>query len=332
MAVYYADSAGAQGTGDGSTALNACTLKQFWENDVILYQSVVAGDDCYCKNGTTIIYDGSAGFFATITVEGTALSPIRAIGYSTVITDGGIVEIEDSDSGATTRTYNTQNYDYIHMYNYKIINARGFDLLDVDGWLMYNVEMLDPLFRGFDINNGNSAVNTFINCIVDGSTGAGYDLSTRSLRMVNCIARNCSGNGFTVGNINYGAQLVGCLSYSNGGLGFSLTGESLLDNCIADDNTGDGIYIDADSNTQIINCGITNNGGYGLNGDSGSLVFLLNCGFDQNTSGNINTGNITELYNYLPQTTDPLYTNQGAGDYTLQPSSPWTDAGAGYNG
>jgi len=331
MAIFYADSAGTQGTGTGVSAANACTLKQFIEDDAILYQAVAAGDDCFCKNGTTITFDSSSGVYATFAVAGTSTAPVRIVGYNTVITDEGIVEMLDSNGGAGSFPFNFNNLDYIHMSNFRLTDTNRFDLGSVDGYVLYNIHMVDPISRGFDENGATGVRTSFINCSVDGSSGNGFDILHRAATLLNCIAKNCTVDGFKVGNA-YGANLKSCISSKNGGIGFNLVGDGFLYNCIADDNNDDGFYIDAANTTVLENCGITNNGAYGITGDSGADVILLNCGFYLNTSGNINTTNINVLQNTGEQTADPKYTNQSTGDYTLQSDSPWIDAGNGYNG
>lgn len=332
MAVFYADSAGSQGTGDGSTAGNACTLAEFINNDAGLYQALAAGDICYCKNGTTISYDGSTGVYATLAVTGSTTLPISIIGYNTTITDGGVVELSDSDNGATNNPLDFNSMDYWHFYNLKFTNIRRLQTGTTNGHLLYNIEIDNPTVSGLEIGAGTGDLITVLDCSIHSSGSFGFEIEHRASKISNCESYDNTGAGIVIGNGAYGAFVDRCLCYNNGGNGITLTGEASLLSCLCDDNTGSGYYVDADTHTTFVNCGATNNGTYGITGDANSNAFIQNCGFYLNTSGNINTTNVTVLQNISQQTTDPLFTDQPNRDYTLQSSSPWIDAGEGYGG
>jgi hypothetical protein len=332
MAVFYADSAGTQGTGDGSTAGNACTLKQFIEDDVILHTALAAGDVCYVKNGTEIVYDGSAGVYATFSVAGTAADPVLIIGYNSTITDRGMVEMRDSDAGATGFPFDYNNLDYQHLYNFQLTDIKRFEMGSVDGYMLSNVDLIDPVDRGFDENGGTGAPIILIDCLADGAIQtSGYDINHRNALFINCIAKNCEGHGFDVGSNTYAPLFIGCISSKNKGNGYITLGSATFKNSIADGNDLNGISVALDGVSQIINCGLSNNGGYAVSGVSGGNLFILNTGMYLNTSGTIDPA-LNVLKNEEPQTGNPLYTNQGTGDYTLQAGSPWVDSGNGYNG
>ena len=303
-------------------------MKEFMEDAVILHTARAAGDICYVKNGTTITYDGSSGVYATPAVSGTSTAPVRIIGYSTTIADGGIIEILDS-SGGSNVPY-TWDVDYWHLYNHKYTDIRRLDLGGANnGLLLYNIEIVNALDNDFDPGAGSGDCLTFINCKSTNSRGTGFFIRHRATRLINCKATGANTNGFELGNASYGAFAVGCIAYDCTD-GFQISGEGELVNCIADSNSANGFVIDDDRFTTFVNCGATNNGGYGITGAANSFAFILNCGSYLNTSGFVNTTNVTILQNISPQITDPKYTS--AGVLTLQSDSPWIDAGNGYNG
>jgi len=338
MATHYADSAGLQGTGDGSSAANACTLVSAITNNAANVNSLAAGlnagDTIYCKNGTTITFNGAAAVFATLVQVGTTTAPIRCIGYASTVGDGGIVQITDSNAGATNNCFAMTTIDYWHFENFKLNNVRDGWSNYRDGNLFVNCAVYGHTAQGWESAANTGDVNKYIACIAANGLD-GFASLGRSPVFVNCVAINNSGDGFRVGNANYGAHLTNCIAHKNGDDGFVLTGECTLINCVSNRNTGDGYEIaDSDHPTVFVNCGATSNGGYGVNGVVNTQIVAINCGLnptnESNTSGEAHA-NVT-LYKLADKTGDPDFTDSNPVtatnvDLSLSSTSAWKAAG-----
>lgn len=345
MTVHYADSAGAQGSGDGSSAANAATLKAAVENTGLAV-ALAAGDIIYLKAGTEITWDGSAAVYSTPAVTGTETAPIRVEVYTTTPGDAvGMVTIRDTNAGghANGKVFDCNGIDCWYWRGIKCYQVyNGWDLettSDGHQWVDCWVDAFTQ--RGFNLDGASGVLPVLINCRATNGTGSaavhGFYTSCRAPRLINCVAINNQGSGFVIGNASYGAHLFGCIAHANGVDGFVVTGESTLINCVANRNGSDGIYVaDSDFPTVLINCGATSNGAYGVEGAAGTIVTAINCGLnptnEANTSGQ-NSANVT-LLEIGAVAGDPLYMAPNTAtktdvDLRLKAGSAWINAGLG---
>lgn len=332
MSDFYATTGTAQGTGDGSSEANRIELKKAIENDAGLHAALAAGDTIYCKDDGELVFDGSAGAFSTTAVAGTSDAPIRVIGYTTSITDGGLIEIRDSDAGATNSCFSITQH-YWHWENIRVTDPRDAWESNHNGLYWRNCHSVNAAGSGFDGPDTTGDSPTFAQCSSIGSTNDGFEVLHRGARFIDCVSIGNSSNGFQAGSAAYGATFVRCLSHNNGGEGFSLAGECVLTDCLADGNTSDGYFCDGGNGfTLLVNCGSTNNG-VGVNGDAGAIVYAVNCGLNPtnhaNTSGK--SSNVT-LHEVGAIAGDPLFTDRANDDFSPATSSAWLNAGASLGG
>ena len=308
MATFYATTGTAQGTGDGSSEANRIELKKALENDAGLHTALVAGSNIYCKNDGTLNYDGSLGVYITPAIEGTASAYISVIGYTTTITDGGLITLNDTDNGQT-QTAISQSRDYYLWRNIKGTNNRSiFTVASVSqGNIFMNCHSVDSSTEGFDVLGNTGDCHAFVDCSSVGAGTQGFSMGSRNARLIRCVSIDSSSSGFLVGNAAYGAILVDCIAHANGSHGFDITGESALTNCTANRNTGDGFNVDA--YTILHGCVASSNSAYGVNG-SAVPVFANNSALnptnETNTSGKSNSVTLIEVDEI---TGDPLYTD-----------------------
>lgn len=346
MAVFYANSAGPQGSGDGSSEANACSLTGFTNNDGgttgDLYQPIAAGDICWVKSGTTMGYDGAVlSSFIQTQVAGSDGNMIKVIGYDSVTGDGGQVTIEDTNPGSVTNSIDLGTNGYWGFANFKIINCRRA-LATGSGCpsiFVHNFTVLGGAYGviGIEVNAGTVSTGVISSCYVDGYSSNGIIHSGRSTKTVNCVATNC-GVGLVVSQTTYGGAVFNCLAYSNT-TGMQIAEETLIANCTCDSNTSHGFNITtSDEVTLFINCVSSNNGGAGVAGPASSTAWAINCMFnpadEPNTSGK--TSNIT-LFEQGEVTGNIGYTDQANGDLSFSSSSAAFNAacslgGAGYTG
>lgn len=340
MAVFFADSAGAQGTGTGVSEANAATLKECIENDVGLHTSLVAGSIINCKNGTTITYDGSGGDFANTAVAGTADAHIQVIGYTTTVLDGGIVDLVDSNAGATSLCFDV-NHAYWHFENVRVTDARDAWNIEAGavGCYFRNCVAIDAAFEGWDFQGATGDSPTLIDCYASGCGGAGFNVPVRNPRLVNCVSINNGATGFTAGAANQGAIFINCLAHANTGDGFVTLGEAVFINCVSNRNTSDGYFCDGGNGYSVlVNCGATSNGAFGVNGDSGAVVYAINCGLnptnETNTSGKSTNVVLRETGAIAgdPDFADSNPATETDVDLSLSSSSAWKAAGIGIGG
>ncbi|MFT3683597.1 MAG: right-handed parallel beta-helix repeat-containing protein [Phycisphaerales bacterium] len=111
-------------------------------------------------------------------------------------------------------------------------------------------------------------------CSATSNGGKGFSLGFRdvedSCRVVDCTASNNTGIGFYLG---YASLVDGCTARSNGGNGFDASSDSVVRNCIASQNDGDGIVIGAGT---VENCRASLNGGTGQNHSGIHASFIGN--------------------------------------------------------
>ena len=331
--IFFADSAGSQGSGDGSTAANACTLKEAIENDVVLHTALVSDSIIWVKNGTGITFDGSSGVFADTAIAGTVAGPIKVLTYTATTGDGGVTTITDTDAGATNNCFSTTN-DFWWFHGFKLIDPRiGMEFGVTNTHYIRNVEVDNFAVAGFKEGGASNDPSVFHSCYAHDGTGIGFDVVRRRTRVLFCVASNNTSHGFNIGNNNYGVDVMSCIAHNNGEHGFRLLGAADVINCISNANTDDGYHFVSPRGANVmINSGATSNGAFGVNATSSLPVTAINCGLnptnETNTSGK--SGSNVILQEIDPIDGDPLFIDSSPAttpDFSLESSSAWKAAG-----
>lgn len=76
---------------------------------------------------------------------------------------------------------------------------------------------------------------TTTGCVARGCSGIGFSCGNNSQRVINCTARGCSGDGFDASGSN--ASFFACVATHNGGFGFDVVARTLMVNCAGFSNT-----------------------------------------------------------------------------------------------
>jgi len=175
-------------------------------------------------------------------------------------------------------------------------------------------------FSTVSVNNGVTCYRCTTNNCTTGFSGSGqlhycetvggttgFSKSSSALATwLKCIARDCSGVGYSALTSSYGLVVDGCLAENCGSDGFKWTAYSMGMTCI--------------------DCVAVNNGGYGFNVHTGyDDNVLINCSGYNNTSGNVSGGADTEMgaFNFQHLTADPFV------DTTAHDFSPNDAVGGG---
>lgn len=228
-----------------------------------------------------------------------------------------------------------------------------------DGWYTKNLQFTNSNAahaRPFS-GGGSSGAITFEACIFGDATNTIASAIDRAssnspVIFIDCEFKNCT-SGAIASTVTTIASLIfdGCWIHDCGGAGISANATVIvLDNCIIEDNAGDGIAISGtnttglfisdcviDGNggdgidlataggvitahsTVIANTNITANGGYGVNLTSGASLGYedynnFGTGATANASGSLNTGSIgSHSLTVDPQYINPAVNNFGGG-------------------
>ena len=316
MAIFYATTGVAQGTGTGVDEANRIELKKAIENDAALHTPLVAGSAIYCKDDGTLTYDGSAGNFVATSVAGTVgTGKIRVVGYTTSIADDGVVTINDSNAGATNFCFDV-NHSYHAWFNIKITNPRdGWNApVAVNGNYWKNCSVIDAVNESWDIEGQSGNVHCYEDCLSIGAGNSGFDDLSRASRFIRCVSIGSGADGFTVGSGAYGTGLHSCISHANGGNGFNITGEGILTNCVASRNTSDGFQLNDAETHSLSGCVAASNGAYGIVGNAAALVIATACAFNPTNETNTSGKSLTlTLVEFDEITGDPLFTDSNPG-------------------
>jgi hypothetical protein len=313
MAIFYADSAGSQGTGDGSSPANACTLNQFITNAGVLYASVAAGDICYCKNGTEIVFNGASGVFATTAVAGTDTAMISVIGYATSIGDDGVVQIRDSNVGATNNALTIAHSNW-RIRNFRFVDCRRGVVINssLSGTALERVEVVNAAVSGIDVATSTDVKGVgLVDVMVRGtrstsSSNAGFLIDARAVTMIRCASIDNASNGFRIVG-TYPRVISQCISAYNARDGFNALVSSSFERCASIGNGIDGFSL---AGTCLLSrCVSGLNAGYGVR--TTGMAVAHDCALQstsiQNTSGkSAGAGTLIEV---AAITGDPLFAN-----------------------
>ncbi len=284
--------------------------------------AVAAGDTVYVKaSGDYIVEDGSNDCILFVDVVGTLTSPVTWIGYTSIITDGGVVTLDAGDNTLTNCVIaNNSVQMYQHFKNFRCTSASG---------------------NGFQ---GDQYIR-FDNCRFDNNGGYGATMGYYCL-FYKCQGDNNTSRGIAANNYNL---IIACKTFNNSD-GIWLNSNNTVYNCLSYSNTLSQIRCNS-SGLIVIGCSIDGNNGVNTSGiiygtASGIFIFLNNIIFDCNTglyssadfgvfrlsdynlfySNNTDRTNVSAGDNDVAGSEDP-FTDSGAGDYTLKASSEAEDVG-----
>lgn len=319
MTTFWADSAGSQGTGDGSSAANACTLKQALEDDAVLHTSLAAGDTIYCKNGTEITYDSSVADYCTITTAGTRSNPICVIGYASTVDDGGVVEIRDtygSSVGVGAIVMNVDGWLFAHFHFTDCRRGIQFGSA-ADGCHLYDCEFTDSKSQGVNFAGSSSYMHSVVGCKFSGGSYAIVG-SSRFISMIGCtFLDGSSGNGHNLGS--YTGPIIDCVSYGShsSAYGFGGSGSGVLWYGCASVGDGSGGGFNFSRQAVLVNCIAASGGGYGVQGSTGAgSAILINSNLNPtglaNTSGEFDGTLLTKFDCF---TDAPSWADDSPADY-----------------
>jgi parallel beta-helix repeat protein len=126
----------------------------------------------------------------------------------------------------------------------------GIDIWTADINRLENLTVTTNLQTG--IRSGDASVIT--DCVSEGNGDIGFRVGGRST-LIGCVAHANGGVGF--GGVT--SNLTACTATENGGSGFNLAFGSLVAECVAAQNEGDGIFLNSTGN-QALNNTCYNNG------------------------------------------------------------------------
>jgi len=299
---YYVDVT----TGDnGDTGLTEALA---WADLGYAANQVAAGETVYVKASASYTADDpdTATTNWEITTAGTSTTPIIWIGYTSTITDGGVVTVDAQDTN-TTACLCMSGAVYNVFKNFRFSQATGV---------------------GF--SGASSNVATFINCRFDNNGSDGVNVASQC-SFEGCLSDNNAGMGFVV---TYYSLFVACIALSNTTNGFWLTSGSCFA-CISAKNAGDWLFAcNSNYSFGMFNCvGDGDNDasqrGFEPRGDGYSIA-IANCIFmDCNvgiTSGN-DCGELVISRNNLFYSNGTDRTSWKAGEGDVAGSSdPFTDS------
>ena len=280
--------------------------------------SRASGMSCWIRSGTYTITTTTANV-ANGRVSLPSATMLRVEGYNNTRGDLGTRPVISAGS-QTSFTIFTSSGQFNAQQQY-IIN------LDFDGASQSNVRgyssantYRDKVFRCRARNCTNSGFQGAADYTANiaESCNIGFNASPATPSFLNCVATGCSSHGFFV-DVSY-YSIINCIAYQNTGNGFSITGgngyQGFMKNCTAHGNTGNGFDFGSYGMNQAINCLATNNGGWGFNLAQRDN-FMLNCAGHNNTTGNVDTSVIPFVnLNFVTLTADP-YQNAAGADFRL---------------
>ena len=270
-----------------------------------------------------------------------SISPNQLTGYTTTRGDGGQATIKTSTNNLALMTVAMCNViisNFILDCN-STTTSTGLRITGANperGTRIVNTTAKNFTASGFSVEAGQANGAVFFRCLATaGSSAASGGFSYTSGvtgTFFDCLASGNSCHGFSFGGNNGSGTFVRCVAAGNktGGTyhGFNLDaalGFALLLNCVAYDNSGDGIaFTGSYESASLVNNILVSNGGYGVNFGTSqgwqAPVFNYNAYYN-NTSGARN--NLLAGANDVTLTGSP-FTNGASGDFSLN-----NTAGAG---
>jgi hypothetical protein len=255
------------------------------------------------------------GTYSISTAISTSGGQFTVQGYTTTPADGGKAII---DTGANLINALSTNSTLAVYADLIFTGSQASNTVDL---VVTNSGSSGSIFRrciahgsrgsGFRNSNGGGNID-LIECEAYGnntsnSAGkAGFEVDTTGVTLFRCYSHDNTGSnsaGFLAGS-NSTLNMVGCISDSNGGVGFLFGSSGMganLEQCDAYNNGSDGMKTTTDvvQNININSCNLIKNGGWGINfGSALTTGEINNCGFGSgtqaNTSGAISTTSADE--------------------------------------
>ncbi len=338
--IHWATTGVAQGLGDGSSEANRIELKKAMENDSSLRQALVAGDTINCKDDGDLIYDGTAGPFATLAVGGTANNRIMLRGYNITPGDGGIITIEDSDNGVTNHSIVFNSKSYWHFLNITLIDPRfGFHMGTTFGHIFMKCMVRADGPTAVDVNSwvqgaavGDSSI--WIQC-VSNFTAGGFQCEGRGNKFINCFAGFCLTHGFNHIPVIHPGSFHNCVAWGNAGSGFQ-TSSGICVNCIGANNGQSGFHFLSPEPIALVNC-ISAANAVGIT-SSGSIidpieVLAVNCNLNPSDKSNsVGASNSTVRLQEINQVVgDLLWEDELNIDITPKDGSSLIESAVGFH-
>lgn len=281
---------------------------------------VVAGNTVYVKAGTyNVILDTDTA--------GTTTSFIRWIGYNASRGDNPTGTNRPLIDGASTRANCIVSDQGGQFYkNWRCSGATGDGILDSTGastQLYWNVSSSSNAGDGWDDSGGNNANRSFMMCESNSNTGAAMRAdaggNASSSGCLGCYLHDNTSSGFAM---SAGFSVAWSVAEGNGADAWNDVTHCI--NSMAISNTGAGTdgFLGAGNGEFFVNCASRSNGGIGFSGTSGAIPFFDYNGYGSNGT---NLSNVTAGDHDV--TSDPSFTNAGAGDFTISAGSSYLAAG-----
>lgn len=320
MATYYVDVT----TGDNGD--NGTTEALAWADLGYAANQVAAGDIVYVKASASYTADDpdTATTNWEITTAGTAVTPIVWIGYTTTITDGGVVTVDAQDTNTSALLISGTLYNVFKNFHFTQADGDGVSGTAADRVTFKNCRSSNNANSGFTLNN----YGLFEGCVADTNTAYGFDLDVENI-LVCCIAHTNTSMGFHIDNRIY----VQCLSYNNSATSSSIqmanTTAGLFFGCSVDGENGASSIGIRNATANGCSIAVVNNilfdcdvGVYN-NSNCGELTIARNNLFYSN---NTNRTNFLVGEGDVTGSSDP-FTASATRDYTLKDGSEAIDAG-----
>lgn len=260
----------------------------------------------------------------SLTTGGTGGNPVTHIGYNA--TRGDITESSATWANRPTNDRGVAGTDGInisggqHILKFLRVRRAGTNGIRISGGVT------NLLFCRFDTNTSNGVrldVGCYMYACEIDTNGSGVlgVVSGPQTVVDSCYVHDNTGVGVDVTN-NTRAMVMNSIIEANGGHGISVGASCtcFIQGNTIDGNTGattDGINVGTPSaggeNSVLVNNIFSNNGRYGANFTDGDSVYSnFNCFFGNGTAAR---NNLTAGAN--DSTSDPTYTNRGAGNFAL---------------
>ena len=336
MTIYYVDVA----VGNDANAGTAEGAGNAWASIAKGLTTAVAGDTVYVKASGTYS-EGSLSW----TNVGSRASPISVIGYTTTPGDNGRAVVVSPSSAVITSGSAGTNY-------------RVFRNLDLQGGANAGavsisaprgIYWINCIFRSV---SGNSAVALLgTGAVLIGCRAIGHGASTAAGIQTgnNSVIAGCAVSGASIG-IVYGTSsviyrtLISSLSGTTqrgtsplaSGTLTPVIGCTIVGNGAGGTSSATGVYLDGTLNSVVMENIIKDfsaAGNVGVSGyDTDALVFSYLNGYNcmhNNTIDYADAGVAVTwpMTGFGDVSSDPLFVNAGAGDFSLQVASPCRDAG-----
>lgn len=268
------------------------------------FTDAMQGNFLHLESGTNV----TVGFYAiTEVTDANTIVLDRAPGNTIVTGTGKIGGATKSLSGQTTNTLAAAL-----LAGHKVwIKNEAWDE-SATGFATVAVTSSPVVIEGYNSARGDEPTGTNRPLNDRNSAGVPFTLAGGHYHVKHLRATRSNGIGFTV-TTGHGCFIVGCRSYNNGSIGFSLAAIGTLINCESDANTTTGVTAattfirlmgcNLHDNTgsgldkvtyspDVLYCLIEGNAGHGITGTTGNLR-ITNCTISGNTGASTDGVSVT---------------------------------------